>query len=192
MNRFLIAGLGNIGDEYENTRHNIGFKIVDACAAKWAAAGAKWSVGRYASVTECTLKGRKIILIKPSTYMNLSGKAVRYWLAESKIELPNMLVALDDLALPFGAIRMKANGSDGGHNGLKSIDETLQTNNYARLRFGIASNFPKGGQVDYVLGNWTTEEEIKLNEYIANAVDAIETYCLIGIERAMNMHNTKK
>lgn len=189
MNRFLIAGLGNIGDEYENTRHNIGFKIVDACAKKWSAT--PFHPSRYASVAECTLKGRKIMLIKPSTYMNLSGKAVRYWLAESNVPAQNLLVVLDDLALPFGTMRMRANGSDGGHNGLKSIDEILQTNGYARLRFGIESNFPKGGQVNYVLGKWTADEEEKLNEYIAKAVEAVEDFCLIGLDRAMTIYNKK-
>jgi len=195
---FLIAGLGNIGAEYANTRHNIGFRIIEACAEKWAPPslqGSKQSVfntQRYASVANYTLKGKKIILIKPSTYVNLSGKAVRYWLTEGKVPMENLLVVLDDLALPFGALRMRANGSDGGHNGLKSIGETLQTNNYSRLRFGIESNFPKGRQVEYVLGNWTPEEEAKLNEHIAKAVEAIEAFCLIGVQRAMTLHNTRK
>ena len=189
MNRFLIAGLGNIGEEYEETRHNIGFKIVDACAKKWNSTFDNRK--RYASVAECSLKGRTIILIKPSTYINLSGKAVRYWLAETKVPVNNLLVVLDYLALPFGTLRMKASGSDGGHNGLKNIQEILQTTDYPRLRFGIENNFPKGGQVDYVLGKWSAEEEAKLNEHIAKAVDAIESFCLIGLDRAMNLHNKK-
>ncbi|NNM94677.1 MAG: aminoacyl-tRNA hydrolase [Bacteroidia bacterium] len=190
MNRYLIAGLGNIGDEYRNTRHNIGFKIAEACAKKWNAT--PFQASRYASAAQCSLKGRKIILIKPATYMNESGKAIRYWLTESNTELNNLLVVLDDLALPFGAIRIRAGGSDGGHNGLKSISETIQSGEYARLRFGIANNFPKGKQVDYVLGEWTKEEETKLDEYIGNAVSAIEAFCLIGIDRAMTLHNTRK
>jgi len=131
------------------------------------------------------------MLIKPSTYVNLSGKAVRYWLTEGKVPITNLLVVLDDLALPFGTLRLRASGSDGGHNGLKNIQEILQTTNYARLRFGIESNFTKGRQVDYVLGTWTPEEEAKLTEYINNAVAAIEAFCLIGVERAMTMFNGK-
>ena len=189
MNRFLIAGLGNIGEEYDNTRHNIGFKIVDACAKKWNTTFDERR--RYASVAECSIKGRAITIIKPSTYVNLSGKAVRFWLAEENIPYKNMLAIVDDLALPFGAIRMKGNGSDGGHNGLKNIEEILQTNYYPRLRFGIENNFPKGGQVNYVLGKWTKEEEAKLTERIDKAVEAIESFCLIGLDRTMTMYNGK-
>lgn len=188
-NRFLIAGLGNIGDEYENTRHNIGFKIVDACAKKWNVPFDNRR--RYASVAEYSLKGRTVILIKPSTYVNLSGKAVRYWLTEGKVAKENLLVVVDDLALPFGTLRMNSKGSDGGHNGLKSIQELLQTNQYSRLRFGIENNFPKGGQVNYVLGEWTEDEEKRLTERIDKAVEAIEAFCLIGVDRAMNLHNGK-
>ncbi len=190
MNSFLIAGLGNIGDEYEGTRHNIGFDIVDACAAKWKSS---FDVNRrYGSIAEHSLKGRKITLLKPSTYVNLSGKAVRYWLQEANVPLQHLLVVLDDLALPFGTLRMKASGSDGGHNGLKSIHEIIQTTNYSRLRFGIENKFPKGGQVDYVLGKWDFEEQKKLPESISKAVEAIESFCLIGLERTMNIYNTKK
>ena len=188
MNSFLIAGLGNIGDEYERTRHNIGFKVVDAFAAKHKAS---FSSMRYGSVAECSIKGRTIILLKPSTFMNLSGKAVRYWLTEGKVPLHHMLAVLDDLALPFGTLRLKGQGSDGGHNGLKNIQEIVNTANYPRLRFGIENNFPKGGQVNYVLGEWTTEESAKLPEYITKAVDTIESFCLIGIERTMNTYNKK-
>lgn len=189
MNSFLITGLGNIGDEYEHTRHNIGFDILDACAKKWG-------IGfdnnrRYGSIAEHSLKGRKITLLKPSTYVNLSGKAVRYWLQQANVPIFHLLVVLDDLALPFGTLRMKGMGSDGGHNGLKSIQEILQSNNYPRLRFGIENNFPKGGQVNYVLGKWSAEEQKTLPDHITKAVDAIESFCLIGIERTMNMHNTK-
>jgi len=189
MNHFLIAGLGNIGEEYQNTRHNIGFDIIDACATKWKATFDERM--RYASVAEYSLKGRKIILIKPSTYVNLSGKAVRYWLTEGKVPLENLLVVIDDLALPFGALRMNLKGSDGGHNGLKNIQELLQTPEYKRLRFGIENKFPKGHQVDYVLGKWTAEEQKKLTERIPKAVEAIEAFCLMGAERAMNAHNGK-
>jgi PTH1 family peptidyl-tRNA hydrolase len=189
MNSFLIAGLGNIGEEYENTRHNIGFKVVEACAKKWGAPFDDHQ--RYASVAEASVKGRKVILIKPSTYVNLSGKAVRYWLTEGKVKMENLLVIVDELALPFGSLRLGSKGSDGGHNGLKSIQEILQTNQYARLRFGIGNDFPKGGQVNYVLGQWSGEEEAKLKERIDKAVEGIETFCFIGIDRAMNGYNGK-
>jgi PTH1 family peptidyl-tRNA hydrolase len=189
MESFLITGIGNIGDEYENTRHNIGFRIADAFAKKH---GATFNVNRrYGAVAEVSLKGRKIILLKPSTYVNLSGKAVRYWLTEGKVPLHHLLVVLDDLALPFGSLRLKSQGSDGGHNGLKNIQEILNTNNYPRLRFGIENNFPKGAQVNYVLGEWSKEEEAKLPEFITKAVDTIESFCLIGIERTMNTYNKK-
>ena len=190
MNSYLIVGLGNIGEDYEHTRHNIGFDILDACAKKW---GVSFDNNRrYGAIAEHKLKGRAITLLKPSTYVNLSGKAVRYWLQEAKVPIFHSLTVLDDLALPFGTLRMKAMGSDGGHNGLKSIEEILQTKNYPRLRFGIENNFAKGQQVDYVLGKWSESEQAKLAEYIAKAVDAVEAFCLIGIERAMNIHNTKK
>jgi PTH1 family peptidyl-tRNA hydrolase len=189
MSSFLIVGLGNIGDEYENTRHNIGFKIVDACAKKWNITFDERR--RYASVAETSIKGRKILLIKPSTYVNLSGKAVRYWLTEGNVPYKNMMVVVDDLALPFGTLRMKANGSDGGHNGLKSIQEILGTDHYPRLRFGIENNFPKGGQVNYVLGEWSKEEESKMQERIDKAVEAIESFFLIGIDHTMTMFNGK-
>jgi len=190
MNSFLIAGLGNIGDEYSGTRHNVGFDIVDACAAKWNISFD--NNRRYGSIAEHKLKGRSITLLKPSTYMNLSGKAVRYWMQESKIPIFHVLVVLDDLALPFGTIRIKTIGSDGGHNGLKSIQEILQSTNYPRLRFGIENKFPKGGQVDYVLGKWNEEEHKALPQHIIKSVEAIESFCLIGTERTMNIYNTKK
>ncbi len=174
MNSFLIAGLGNIGDEYEHTRHNIGFDVLDACANKWRI---KFDNNkRYGSIAEHTLKGRKITLLKPSTYVNLSGKAVRYWLQEANVPIFHLLVVLDDLALPFGTLRMKGIGSDGGHNGLKSVQEILQSSNYPRLRFGIENKFPKGGQVNYVLGKWTEEEQKTLPDHIIKAVDAIESF----------------
>jgi PTH1 family peptidyl-tRNA hydrolase len=189
MDSFLIAGLGNIGDEYEETRHNIGFKVLDAFAQKHKIVFDNRK--RYGSIAEFSLKGKHIILLKPSTFMNLSGKAVRYWMTEGKVALHHTLVVLDDLALPFGALRLKKQGSDGGHNGLKSVQEILNTTNYPRLRFGIENNFPKGGQVNYVLGEWSAEERIKLPEYITKAVDTIESFCLIGIERTMNTYNKK-
>ena len=190
MDSFLIAGLGNIGDEYVNTRHNIGFKVVEAFAQKHKVQFD--NNRRYGSIVEFSLKGKKIILLKPSTFMNLSGKAVRYWLTEGKVPLHHLLVVLDDLALPFGAQRLKGQGSDGGHNGLKNIQEIMNTVNYPRLRFGIENNFPKGGQVNYVLGEWSKEEAAKLPEYINQAVETIESFCLIGIERTMNTYNKKK
>ena len=189
MNSFLITGLGNIGDEYLETRHNIGFKILDAFAKKHNVA---FNVNsRYGAVAECKLKGRTITLLKPATYVNLSGKAVRYWLTETKVPIQHLLVALDDLALPFGALRLRARGSDGGHNGLKSIQEILNSQNYARLRFGIENNFPKGHQADYVLGEWTKEEKASLDNHIAKAIETIESFCLIGVERTMNLSNKK-
>ena len=152
--KYLIVGLGNIGAEYAETRHNIGFKVADALAAE---AGAVFATGRYGSVAEFRHKGRTFVLLKPSTYMNLSGKAVSYWLKAEKIPQENLLVVVDDIALPFGTIRIRAKGSDGGHNGLKSIAELLGNSDYARLRFGIGGDFPKGFQVDYVLGEWTPD-----------------------------------
>ena len=156
---YLIAGLGNIGAEYRNTRHNIGFMVLDYLAKEF---GTTFISSRYASVAEISIKGRKITLIKPSTYMNLSGKAVSYWLRERKIGREDLLVISDDLALPFGTIRMRKQGSEGGHNGLKSITESLGGNNYARLRVGIGDNFSRGGQIDYVLGTFGEEEKAEL------------------------------
>jgi len=190
MESFLIAGLGNMGDEYAETRHNIGFKIADAFAQKHKIAFDERK--RYGAVAEVSLKGKRIILLKPSTFMNLSGKAIRYWLTEGKVPLHHLLVVLDDLALPFGTLRLKSQGSDGGHNGLKSIQEIMNTINYPRLRFGIENNFPKGGQVNYVLGEWSIEERAGLPEHITKAVDTIEAFCLMGIERTMNTYNKKK
>ena len=150
--KYLIVGLGNIGPEYQNTRHNIGFKVLDAFAK---ASNTVFEDMRYGAVATVKLKGRTLILLKPNTYMNLSGKAVSYWMQKEKIELSNLFVVVDDLALPFGTIRLRGKGSDGGHNGLKSINQLLGTQDYTRLRFGIGNEFPKGKQVDYVLGGWT-------------------------------------
>jgi peptidyl-tRNA hydrolase, PTH1 family len=186
--KYLIAGLGNIGAEYENTRHNIGFKVLDQLAQQ---EGISFKAERLAFVAEWKFKARNFILIKPTTYMNLSGNAVRYWLITQKIQPENLLVITDDIALPFGKIRIRAKGSDGGHNGLKSINETLQTQDYARVRFGIGDDFSKGRQVDYVLGNWSTEEEKMLPERIDVIIEAIKSFGTIGLERAMNFYNNK-
>lgn len=183
---FLIAGLGNIGDEYENTRHNIGFKILDSLANTQ---GVPFQQERLAFFCEYRSRGKKIYLIKPTTYMNLSGKAVRYWMNELKIQQQNLLVVLDDLAIPFGSIRIRAKGSDGGHNGLKDIDATLGNNNYPRLRFGIGAEFGKGHQVNYVLSPWNAEEQKQLPERIKVSCDAINSFMFEGIERAMNKYN---
>ena len=185
---YLIVGLGNIGVEYANTRHNMGFMVLDA----WAqASNILFESGRYGSLATVSFKGRKFHLLKPSTYMNLSGKAVNYWLQAEKIKQENLLVVLDDLALPFGSQRMRKQGSSGGHNGLKNIDECLGNNSYARLRIGISDNFAKGHQVDYVLGKWTSEEEKELPFIEDKAIEAIKAFVTLGPDRAMNVANTK-
>lgn len=186
--KFLIVGLGNIGTEYKNTRHNIGFKIADALAHKH---NASFLSDRYADVCELKIKNKQLILAKPTTYMNLSGNAVRYWMQKEKIEPQHVLVLVDELALPYGTIRIKGSGSDGGHNGLKHIQEVLQSQHYPRLRFGIGNSFSKGKQVDYVLGEWSAEEQKDLNQYIEKCVNAIETFCLAGIGLAMSQFNGK-
>ena len=186
--KYLIVGLGNIGDEYKNTRHNIGFKILDAFAG---ASNVVFADARYGSIAKCRLKGRTLVLLKPSTYMNLSGNALRYWMQKENIALENLLVLVDDLALQFGTLRLKGNGSDAGHNGLKSIQETLGHNNYARLRFGIGNNFQRGRQINYVLGEWDEEENGKLPERINIAVEILKSFCLSGIQTAMNLYNNK-
>lgn len=188
MSKFLIVGLGNIGEEYAETRHNIGFKVVDHLAKQGEV---KFSAQRYGDVAELKHKGRQLILIKPNTYMNLSGKAINYWLQSEKIPIENLLVVVDDLALPFGKIRIGPKGSDGGHNGLKSIQDTLNTNVYPRLRFGISNEFNKGSQVNYVLGTWNEEELKTLNERIKIAGEAIASFCFVGLQRCMNTYNTK-
>jgi PTH1 family peptidyl-tRNA hydrolase len=186
--KYLIVGLGNIGSEYSNTRHNIGFMILDALAR---ASNVVFGSDRYADKAELRFKGRTFILIKPTTYMNLSGNAVRYWMQQEKITLENVLVITDDLALPFGKLRLRAQGSDGGHNGLKHINEILGTQNYARLRFGISAEFSKGKQVDYVLGQWGDEENKTLLERVDHATKAVLSFGMIGITRTMNEFNTK-
>lgn len=184
--KYLIAGLGNVGAEYANTRHNIGFNVVDELARRM---GVQFEVGKHAYVAEGKFKGRTLILIKPTTYMNLSGKAVNYWLKDQKIKDENLMVVTDDLALPYGKIRIKGKGSDGGHNGLKDINLVLGHNHYPRLRFGIDARFSKGRQVDYVLGKWNAEEEKELEELVNKSADAVEAFCSIGLERAMNFFN---
>ena len=187
--KYLIAGLGNIGAEYADTRHNIGFTVLDALAG---ASNALFSTDRYGAVAEVKYKGRIFILLKPSTYMNLSGKAVSYWLQREKIGIENLLVITDDIALPFGMLRLRAKGSDGGHNGLKSIDASLGAQQYARLRFGIGGDFPQGMQVDYVLARWDSAERKALAEPVAMACDIIRSFGTIGVERTMNTFNKRK
>ena len=184
---FLIAGLGNIGVEYANTRHNIGFMVLDALVKE---SGTTFISGRYGSTAEISYRGHKLTLLKPSTYMNLSGKAVNYWMQELKIKPENLLVVVDDLAIPFGTLRMRKQGSDGGHNGLKNITQMLGNNSYARLRVGIGDAFAKGHQVDYVLGKWKSEEEKELPFILNRAGEAIKAYAFMGPDRAMNVCNT--
>jgi PTH1 family peptidyl-tRNA hydrolase len=184
--KFLLAGLGNIGMEYDATRHNIGFDVVDTFVIKH---GGGFSLDRHANVAEVKWKGKIFVVIKPTTYMNLSGKAVKYWLDKEKIPMENMLVIADDLALPLGTLRLRAQGSAGGQNGLKNIELLLQSNNYPRLRFGISSNFPKGKQVDYVLGKWTPDEMPFAKDAILKSVDAIECWATQGIGKAMTEFN---
>jgi peptidyl-tRNA hydrolase, PTH1 family len=188
MNKFLIVGLGNIGDEYQGTRHNIGFEVLDHLAKE---SDIKFKSDRLADMAEMKHKGKMLVLIKPTTYMNLSGKAVNYWMQAEKIPLENVLVIVDELALPFGKIRLGPKGSDGGHNGLKNIQEILGTTNYPRLRFGISNEFSKGSQVNYVLGKWSDEEKNTLTERIKIAADAIKAFSFIGLSRCMNEFNTK-
>lgn len=186
--KYLIVGLGNIGAEYADTRHNIGFMVLDAFAE---ASNSSFATERYGDVARMRLKNKQLVLLKPSTYMNLSGNAVRYWQQKENIPLENILVIVDDLALPFGTIRLRPNGSDAGHNGLKNIAEMLGTQNYARLRFGIGNDFPRGAQVNYVLGNFNAEERTALPERIKVACEAISEYVLVGIQAAMCKFNNK-
>ena len=184
--KFLIVGLGNPGNEYEDTRHNIGFKVVDTIARNGESS---FEVSRHGEVSTVRFKGRTLVLLKPSTYMNLSGKAVRYWMDAEKIPLERVLIITDDLALPFGTLRMRAKGSGGGHNGLGNIETVLNTSKYPRLRFGIGSDFHKGQQVDYVLGKWTSEENDALDERLARCEKAVQSFAAIGLERTMNHFN---
>lgn len=185
---YLVVGLGNIGDEYTQTRHNIGFRILDALAG---ASNIAFEDKRYGFIAEMRLKGQTVYLLKPSTYMNLSGNAVRYWVKQKKIELERLLIVNDDLALPFGTLRMKPGGSEGGHNGLRSITQCLGTNQYPRLRFGIGNEFSRGHQIDFVLGNFDDEELTKMDERVSVACEAIKAFVLSGIQFAMNNYNGK-
>ncbi|WP_290791284.1 aminoacyl-tRNA hydrolase [Flavihumibacter sp. UBA7668] len=186
MSKFLIVGLGNIGAEYAHTRHNIGFDVVDALVAKHEAV---FRTDRLADVAEAKLKGKSMVIIKPSTYMNLSGKAVKYWMEKEKIPVEQVFIILDELALPIEKSRIRGAGSDGGHNGLKSIQEQLGTSAYPRLRFGIGNNYPKGRQVDYVLGKWNPEEIPLIVRKIQQTIPIIESFVLAGLTNTMNHFN---
>ncbi|MEM9824660.1 MAG: aminoacyl-tRNA hydrolase [Bacteroidota bacterium] len=186
--KYLIVGLGNMGADYDQTRHNIGFEVVDALAKSF---DTSFEDDHLGDLAEFRFKGRTFVLLKPSTYMNRSGKAIRYWLQKKKINKENLLVVLDDKNLPFGSQRLRGKGSDGGHNGLKDIDQMLGGNKYARLRVGIGNDFPKGRQVDFVLGKWTDEEYEKLPKIIEQAGATIKSFASIGLARSMNQFNTK-
>ncbi|OBX26405.1 PTH1 family peptidyl-tRNA hydrolase [Gelidibacter algens] len=186
MKKYLIVGLGNIGSDYENTRHNIGFKILDHFAKKESLTFETLKLG---DVTVYKFKGRQFIFLKPSTYMNLSGKAILYWLNKENVPLENLMIITDDLNLPFGTIRLKTKGSAGGHNGLKDTQDKLQTNTYNRFRFGISDAFSTGRQVDYVLGEWTPEEEAKLTERLDKSIELIKSFGTAGINITMNTFN---
>lgn len=188
MKKYLIVGLGNIGAEYVNTRHNIGFKVLDYVAQKESLS---FETAKLGAVTEYSVKGRKLILLKPNTYMNLSGKAIKYWMEKENIAKENILVITDDLNLPFGTIRIKGKGSDGGHNGLKNIQLLLNTVEYPRFRFGISDEFKKGQQVDYVLGEWHESEKVALMERFVTAKEIIESFALAGLANTMNSFNGK-
>ncbi len=184
--KYLIVGLGNIGEEYKDTRHNIGFTVLDAMAK---ASNSSFTDKRYGAISRVKYKGRDLFLLKPSTYVNLSGNAVNYWLTKENIPLENMLIIVDDLALPPGSIRMRSKGSDGGHNGLAHINTTLGTNEYARIRIGIGNNFNKGAQVNFVLGKWEGEEKKFMEERISIVVDMIKSFVFSGTELTMTAFN---
>jgi PTH1 family peptidyl-tRNA hydrolase len=188
MNKFLIVGLGNIGAEYVNTRHNIGFKVLDFIANK---EGISFDNLKLGALAELKIKGKTFLLLKPNTYMNLSGKSIKYWMDKEKITLDRVLIITDDLNLPFGTIRIRSKGSDGGHNGLKNTTQVLNTQEYARFRFGISDAFKKGKQVDYVLGNWDDEEIIKLSERLELATEIVKSFGLSGLEITMTSFNGK-
>lgn len=188
MKKYLIVGLGNIGEKYENTRHNIGFKILNHYATS---NNFTFKTDKLGDIAYHKIKGRTLVFLKPSTYMNLSGKAIKYWMNKEKIPLDNLLVVTDDLNLSFGAIRLKSKGSDGGHNGLKDTQEKLQTTKYNRFRFGISSDFSEGRQVDYVLGNWSEEENDSLKERLKISTQIIESFVLSGLKNTMNDYNGK-
>ena len=186
--KYLIVGLGNPGIKYLNNRHNIGFQILDQIAIDF---NENFDSNRYADIAEIRFKGRTINLVKPNTYMNLSGKAVNYWINKCQLELSQLLVVSDDIALPFGNLRIRKKGSDGGHNGLKNINLILSSSNYSRLRFGVGNNFNKGGQVNYVLSDFNHEEQLVLPEKIQEAINIVKSFTTIGIDRTMNIHNSK-
>lgn len=188
MKKFLIVGLGNIGSEYANTRHNIGFKVLDYIANQEEIS---FQTVKLGEVAELKIKGRTLLLLKPNTYMNLSGKAVKYWLEKENIEKENMLVITDDLNLAFGTIRIKTKGSDGGHNGLKNIQLLLNSTEYPRFRFGISDAFKKGQQVNYVLGEWDAEEKEKLKERLEISSEIVKSFALAGLNNTMNTYNGK-
>lgn len=186
---YLVAGLGNIGAEYASTRHNMGFMVLDA----WSeASNTPFSTQRYGDIAEVSFKGRKFYLLKPSTYMNLSGNAVRYWVDKLKLPLENLIVVCDDINLPFGTVRMRKNGSDGGHNGLKDIEYRLGTTNWSRIRIGVGNDFHPGSQVDYVLGHFEDEQKAVIPEICAKVIEGIKNYSTIGPDRAMNFLNTRQ
>ena len=188
MDTFLVVGLGNIGAEYANTRHNMGFMVLDA----WAkASNIVFRSDRYGSIAETSFKGRRFILLKPSTYMNLSGKAVRYWINALKLPLENLIVISDDLNIPFGTLRMRKNGSAGGHNGLTNITEMLGSQDYARIRVGIGNDFSRGGQIDFVLGELSEEQHKEMPGICERVIDGIKAFATVGPDRAMNTVNTK-
>jgi len=184
--KYLIVGLGNIGEEYENTRHNIGFWILDALAR---ASNISFSEKRYGAIAEMKYAGKIFILLKPNTFMNLSGRSVQYWMQKEKIELEKVLIVVDDLALPLGKVRMRLNGGDAGHNGLKSIHQILGSQEYRRLRFGIGSDFPRGGQVDHVLGRWDRAEEEIVDAKMELCIEFIKAFATVGADRAMTLYN---
>ena len=185
---FLVVGLGNIGPEYAQTRHNVGFMVLDA----WAqASNALFSTQRYGDLLSISIKGRTFHLLKPSTYMNLSGNAVRYWMNKLEIPLENLVVICDDLNLPFGTVRMRAKGSDGGHNGLKNINELMETQEYARIRIGVGHDFNQGGQIDFVLGNFSGEQKTELENICKKCISGIKDWAFLGIGKAMTALNTK-
>lgn len=186
--KYLITGLGNIGPEYMGTRHNIGFRVVNRLVED---AGAFFSEERYGAIARMRVKNCELIVLKPNTFMNLSGNAVRYWLQKENIPVENLLVVVDDLALPFGTLRLKPKGSDAGHNGLKNIAQILNSQEYVRLRFGIGSNFSRGGQIDYVLGKFPPEDMQTMPEKLDRAVEIIKSFCLAGVQNTMNMFNNK-
>ncbi len=197
-NKILIVGLGNPGEEYDNTRHNIGFKILDSFADSLKVkfefrqrTDSPWRTSRLAFTAEGKVKNKLFYLVKPTTFMNLSGKAVNYYLQKEKIPLANLLVITDDVSLPTGQIRLRPKGSDGGHNGLRNIDEVLSSGNYSRLRFGIGNDYPKGAQVNYVLGKWNNEELKIILPRIELAAEAIKDFGLMGVEKTMNAYNSK-